>query len=483
MSDVDQSSTANAETAGFKRRRAGKGAASSPVLLLYIGALVLCAVALVAFGWEAQPVPPDVEAVVVLCVLGILGASLRERSLGPRIGISIGSVILAAAIPLVGPAGATMVGFISHLLDLNGRTWVVRSFNAAMTGVLGGVGGLTYLVIGGRAPTETAPASDLLLWVALPLAVAYAVIAVLNTVLLGVVMSMTSGAALGGFVARTLQNISPSYFGYGLIGFLFVVLWEPEGLGAFSAVLILAPLLVAQWTFTQYGEERRAHERTVATLVATVEASNPYTRGHSERVAKLCSLMAHGLRVKAQETEVLSLAAVLHDVGTVATPIQALRKEGPLQVEDLTAIAGHPQTGVAMLKDISFLSDALPGILYHHERFDGRGYPFGIGGTDIPLYARMIAVADAFDSLTTTRSYRPAMSPQEALENIESRGGTQFDPEVVRVLQQALEHEPWSPTVLDSEIRADVGFYHDHDDPIVSDLFAEWVPADHEVDR
>jgi len=129
-----------------------------------------------------------------------------------------------------------------------------------------------------------------------------------------------------------------------------------------------------------------------------------------------------------------------------------------------------------MLRGIDFLSDAVPGILHHHERVDGRGYPAGLAGEDIPLFARVIAAADAFDSLTTTRSYRGALDQDAAMEVLRSRVGTHLDGQVVDALAEALSIRRWWPTVIEEDVRSAVGDAHDHDDPMVSDLYAEWSP-------
>ena len=222
----------------------------------------------------------------------------------------------------------------------------------------------------------------------------------------------------------------------------------------------------------QYGDEQRAHERTLSALVAAVETKDVYTRGHSERVALLCDLMAGSLTLSHQDTEALRFAGMLHDIGKLAIPTRVLRGADGLSEADLASIATHSARGVEMVRDIDFLSDSFEAILHHHERMDGRGYPGGLGGEDIPLFARIIAVADAFDSLTTSRSHRDAQTVEDAVAELHRRAGAQFDPSVVAALERGLARQTWEPTRLEPGLMATAGRAFDHDDPAASELMA-----------
>jgi HD-GYP domain-containing protein (c-di-GMP phosphodiesterase class II) len=263
-----------------------------------------------------------------------------------------------------------------------------------------------------------------------------------------------------------ITNSGVAYIGYGVIGFLFVILWGPADVGPFSAILILAPLFVARWAFVQYGEEQRAHERTLSALVTAVETKDPNASGHSGRIARLAEWMAEPLSMGAQEVQDLRFAAMLHDVGKVGVPTRLLRRPRALTPADLEALTHHPALGVALVRDIDFLSGSLDGIRHHHERWDGLGYPDGLAGEEIPLISRVISVADAFDALTTDRAERPGLAPAQALEQIEQRRGRQFDPHVVVALATALERHEWTVTTADEDRLEQMRGYLDHDDPI-----------------
>jgi HD-GYP domain-containing protein (c-di-GMP phosphodiesterase class II) len=163
---------------------------------------------------------------------------------------------------------------------------------------------------------------------------------------------------------------------------------------------------------------------------------------------------------------------MLHDVGKLGVPTKVLQKTGPLAEEELAAIQLHPMRGLEIVRQIGFLTEALDGIMHHHERMDGQGYPMGLAGDEIPEFARVIAVADAFDSMTSTRSYRGARSVEEAVAELRKCSGRQFDPVLVDAFIAALGQELWEseadgqspPATLPADFPAQVAA-QDHDDP------------------
>jgi putative nucleotidyltransferase with HDIG domain len=302
--------------------------------------------------------------------------------------------------------------------------------------------------------------------VGLPLMVADVVQMLINALLLAGIVRLSSGVPPRRFLVQMITNSGVAYIGYGVIGFLFLILWVPADVGPFSAILILAPLFVARWAFVQYGEEQRAHERTLSALVTAVETKDPNAAGHSARIARLAEWMAEPLSMGTQEVQALRYAAMLHDVGKIGVPTRVLRRPRPLSLVDLEALTRHSSLGVKVVRDIEFLSGCLDGIRHHHERWDGLGYPDGLAGDEIPLISRVIAVADAFDALTTDRAERPALTPTQALKQIEQRRGRQFDPHVVAALATVVDrHERPLTTATEEELEQMRG-YLDHDDPI-----------------
>src|SRR5215469_15990258 len=163
--------------------------------------------------------------------------------------------------------------------------------------------------------------------------------------------------------------------------------------------------------------------------------------------------------------EAVRFAGMLHDVGKLGVPTNVLQKDGPLTEEEFAAIQLHPMRGLEIVREIGFLNEALTGIMHHHERMDGRGYPMGFAGHEIPEFARIIAVADAFDSMTSTRSYRPARRVDEAVAELRKNAGTQFDPKIVDAFVSALDREGWKVQELSQPRDYEIVTYQDHDDP------------------
>lgn len=173
----------------------------------------------------------------------------------------------------------------------------------------------------------------------------------------------------------------------------------------------------------------------VRSLVYTIEAKDVYTRGHSERVNKFSMLMAERMNLGAEDRKLLHWASTLHDIGKIGIPEAVLNKPASLSDEEYAAIKHHPETGLSILTPLGPLVNSLPGILHHHERYDGTGYPSHLRGDQIPLIARIIAVADTFDAITSDRAYRDARSTEEALAIITEVAGTQLDPKLVAVMK------------------------------------------------
>src|SRR3990170_2344028 len=180
----------------------------------------------------------------------------------------------------------------------------------------------------------------------------------------------------------------------------------------------------------------------VKTMVSAIEAKDSYTRGHSERVHKISVMIATAMGLSKKEIENISWAAILHDVGKIGVSDEILTKPGRLTNEEYDIVKTHPEKGYLIMKHIEHIQDALPGILYHQERYDGNGYPKGLKGKDIPLYARIIAIADTYDSITSSRAYRACNTHINALKVINKISGTQLDSEIVRVFKEICKTQP-----------------------------------------
>jgi HD-GYP domain-containing protein (c-di-GMP phosphodiesterase class II) len=171
----------------------------------------------------------------------------------------------------------------------------------------------------------------------------------------------------------------------------------------------------------------------LASLAAVIEARDPYLRGHSARVTAYAEALARRLGWTEPKLDELRLGGSLHDVGKMCVSEDVLRKTGPLEPHEAEEIRRHPAEGVRLIAGIERFRPALPYVLFHHERWDGLGYPTGRGGGDIPIEARILAVADSFDAMISTRPYRPALPIDYALGEVERGAGGQFDPDLAEL--------------------------------------------------
>lgn len=222
---------------------------------------------------------------------------------------------------------------------------------------------------------------------------------------------------------------------YALVGLIFST---TEALLPMALIIVLA--LVAFIILTRFFGYLKAtnesffkqFEGVVKGIISTLELKDPYTRGHSQRVAKYSVILAEALKIYSDDDlKLIYHACLLHDVGKVHTPDYILSKPAKLTPEEYEIVKQHPIVGAQAIKDIDGLELCLDIVLYHHERWDGKGYPEGLKETQIPITARIAAIADSFDAMTTQRSYREAMTADEAYKQIIEGKGSQFDPALV----------------------------------------------------
>jgi HD-GYP domain-containing protein (c-di-GMP phosphodiesterase class II) len=180
----------------------------------------------------------------------------------------------------------------------------------------------------------------------------------------------------------------------------------------------------------RFAEQQEMFLGTLRALTASIDAKDRYTRGHSERVGLMASKMASAMGLEKNTIEQYRIAGIVHDVGKIGVPEHVLAKPGRLTAEEFDLIKLHPGIGHNILKDIPALQQVLPGVLWHHERWDGRGYPDKLVGNNIPVIARVLALADTFDAMSSNRSYRPALPRAKVLDEIRQSAGTQFDPQL-----------------------------------------------------
>lgn len=230
----------------------------------------------------------------------------------------------------------------------------------------------------------------------------------------------------------------PIIFNDRLLGFIGLGkkindnLFNPEELSLLQSVG--NQVAIAYSNAKSYDNLKRVYIGTIDAFVNAIEAKDEYTRGHSDRVMIIAKNIARQLHLSEEEIELLEYSCLLHDIGKIGIDNQILNKQAKLSPEEQQEMQKHPTIGKNIVSSIDFLKETAMIIHYHHERWDGQGYPDGLKGEDIPLSARIICVADTLDALTSTRSYRKACSYHEAFNEIKAHSGTQFDPKVVDAL-------------------------------------------------
>jgi len=195
-------------------------------------------------------------------------------------------------------------------------------------------------------------------------------------------------------------------------------------------------------------ENRQLFIGTVKALAAAIDGKDPYTRGHSERVSRFSMAIAQRLGLPDDEIEKIRISALLHDVGKIAIDDKILKKPAALTDEEFEIMKGHPQKGYKIMSQIPAMKEFLSGMYMHHEMVNGKGYPQGLKGDEIPLMGKIVAVADTFDAMTTDRPYQKAFKFEEALARIESFVGTRYDPAVVAALSEACREGQIRPGVV-----------------------------------
>lgn len=427
---------------------------SRRVTAYYIG--TLCLIALVLAIMSVGQITRWLD---VACFALLMAFTEYSR---PRISgtttVALTSVLVIASYPVLGQwaAPAVLVGvFLGRLQQPMMKTL----FNVAQNVIFTFVGGVVYVSLGGTVGDLTGIEFP---WILVPITAASVACHLVNMLLMETVLRLQGQRQFP--TVRMAVEVFVAQLGYSYLGLLLGILWLGQ-LGPFAAVLTLSPLLAANWAFAQYQAERRAHEATLRSLAQAIETKDLYTRGHGERVSRGARLLGAEMRWHGDRLEALAQAGLLHDVGKIGVPTRVLQKDGKLTAAEFAAIKLHPLRGVEVVGDIAFLEDARAGIMHHHEKYDGSGYPSGLKGTDIPEFARVLGVADAFDSMTSLRSYRAPRPVVDALEELVRCKGSHFDPGLVELFVAAIRREGWQAAPVQPIPRDAPAATYDHDDP------------------
>ncbi len=355
---------------------------------------------------------------------------------------SITFSVLFAAIILFGPLTSSLIALFQganwHKLEdikkTNLTNWL---FNAIQCSTSTLISGIVYKAFGGLIffQTSNSFAVNNFSSQIIPLLTAIAVYYIINTFLVSIAILLNEGISIKDLWLSTFRWTDLSYLSLGFLGIAFAQLYYQESAALF---LLIVPLITSRQSFSRYMQLEQAYTNAVGFFVRGIEAKDRYTGGHSERVAALAEKIGQKLGLAEDEVVNLGRIATLHDIGKIAIPRKILTKPSKLTDEEYLVIQEHPKIGAKVLKDVEFLKDLLPAVAYHHEKFDGSGYGTGLSGVNIPLLARIIAVADTYDAMTSTRAYRDALSHEEAIEELIDKSGIQFDSKIVAALIEVL---------------------------------------------
>jgi putative nucleotidyltransferase with HDIG domain len=399
---------------------------------------VICAAALaLAWSWRSTGIEASI-AFGVLALFMVLSEGLAVTL--PLGNMSLAHPLSVAAAVFLGPTYAALLAALSQLPSLFGAKRVTPlkvAFNASQLALATLGAGWSYILAGGRllsaGPLRSGDFPRLILSI---LAVSVVGVGV-NFVLTSEAVHLLTGLSIPRIWKTHFAAVAPTQVALGLVGVTMAQVVAAVGVP--GLLLFVVPLLVARSTYHRYAEVNQAYADTVRSLVAAIEAKDGYTKGHSVRVAEYCVATARQMNMDDASVERIEYAALLHDLGKVGVAQRILSKTGKLTSEEFGEIRRHPDIGAHIIDSVPFLEDLVPVIRHHHERYDGRGYAHGLAGDDIPLAARIMAVADAYDAMTSHRPYRDALSPEHARAEVLAGSGTQFDSAVVEAFCLVLD--------------------------------------------
>lgn len=381
---------------------------------------------------------------LVAAVVSILAIALAEAfsvTIRDDIQVSLANIVLVVLFIVAGPAAAVVgtLGVVPVVIFRATDRWGLRTvFNTGQGAVSAAAGGYLYAALTDLAQVEFPSAAAIGI-----VGLATLTYSLVNYFLVAGVVSVSSPdpflATFGSMVPAMVMQV-PTALGLAIMAAL-LYLQSP-----WLLLALAVPVLVARYALRAFERLDTSYDELVHGFVTAIEHKDLYTRGHSERVSKLSTLVAEELRVPYEQRRLTAYAALLHDVGKVGVPLCIINKPGPLTDEEFAEIKKHPTIGEEILQDIDFLAPAIAIVRFHHERLDGKGYPYGVDGEQLSQIVRIVTAVDAFDAMTSTRSYRRALSVEAALAELRRCAGRQFDPTVVEALASAVERVGWQPT-------------------------------------
>ena len=405
-------------------------------LKIYIVIIIASAIALFIYLIPSFPSLLNIWWVIIFFLFISIFAEFIPVDLPVGGVISIGFPIDFLLILVYGPALAMLITAFSALIGETierERSWYKVIFNAAQYSLTVGIAGIVYQQAGGVVGAQN------IFRFIFPATICALTYCIINITLFILVVSFAKNVRIKTIWRTSIKDTVPSYIAEAPMGFLMAIVYTQVGI--VGILLFFLPLLLARRSFELYTKMRKVYLETIRALAAAIDAKDPYTKGHSERVAEMSLALAQELNLSDKDIENIEYTALLHDIGKIGIADNILGKNSSLTNKEFDKIKEHTVMGAKIIEPVDFLKNSYKAIYHHHEKYNGKGYPDGIKSEDIPILARIIAVADAYDAMGSDRPYRKKLNKDKILKELKDQSGKQFDPEIVKVLISVLEIE------------------------------------------
>ena len=405
---------------------------------IYLGFLAAVAIILYLYVFINFSIS-NVWMFLFWAALAVVVESLLIPMPNNTVGVSVGYAVNISSIIVGGPLLATTIvglGFLLRAPKIEGRGYVhvfnlpphKSIFNVSQSVIVTSIMSVTYIYTGGSIGSFNFLSTVIITLIGV----------ILNTSIISGYLALVSDSKFAETWISNIKGTLPSSIAVGVIGIIIALAYIGYGYGA--VILFFGPLLLARYSFKLYIEMRSLYLSTIQALNKTVEAKDPYTSGHANRVEKFAVELAKAYHLPFESIQNLKTASILHDIGKIGIHDEILNKASRLTQEEYQEIMRHPAIGAEIISKVNFLSDITTIVKHHHERYDGKGYPDGLSGEDIPIEAAILTIADSYDAMTSDRPYRTAMTPEEALSELQKNAGTQFHPDLVKVFVSIIDH-------------------------------------------
>ena len=405
-------------------------------LKIYVGVITASTIALFIYLAPSLPSFSNIWLAFIFFLIISTFAEFIPVDLPIGAAMSIGFPIDFMLILVYGPALAMLITTFSALISETIErkiSWYKIIFNAAQCALSAGIAGLVYQYIGGIIGFQN------FLKFVFPATLCALTYCFTNLLLVTVVISLAQGNRIVAVWRINYKENLPTYLAEAPLGFLMAIIYVEVGI--LGILLFFLPLLLARRSFELYTKMRKVYLDTIRALAAAIDAKDPYTKGHSERVAETSIALAQELNLSGRDIENIEYTALLHDIGKIGIKDKILSKKSSLTDQEFDKIKEHTVMGAKIIEPVDFLKSSYKAIYHHHEKYDGKGYPDGIKSEDIPILARIIAVADAYDAMGSDRPYRKKLNKDKILKELKDQSGKQFDPKVVKALISVLDKE------------------------------------------